>query len=335
MVCKRLFLVLLAGVFAAGSVFAGGGGEKAASGGKPVEINIAHIVNEDNTWHKASVFFKNDVESRSGGKITVKIYPNSQLGTEMDAVNSIMTDGGTDITYTGESMQSVIPELGVLGVPYLISSSEHLHKVAGGPIGKQLEELLLKNANMRVIGYFERGPRNVTSNKPIRTPADMKGFVIRVSASPIVVATMEALGAKPTPMAFAEVFTALQQKTIEGQENPLAMIKTGNFYEVQKYLNKTEHQRSWIYAVLSETKYKSLPDDLKSLILDAGKKMQAHEHELFLKDEKELEQFLTQKGMTFVSDVDVAAFSKQASTGVEKVLPEKMRPFYNQIKAVK
>jgi tripartite ATP-independent transporter DctP family solute receptor len=335
---KRLALTVLAGLIAGGGAFATGGSDKgksgsAASEGKTYEINIAHIVNEDNTWHKASVFFKNDVESRSSGRIKVNIYPNSQLGTEIDVINSIMTDGGSDITFTGESMQSVIPEMGVLGVPYLMTSSAQLNKVATGSVGKQLEALLIKDANMRVLGYFERGPRNVTANKPIRTPGDMSGFVIRVPASPITVAAMEALGAKPTPMAFAEVFTALQQKTIDGQENPLAMIKTGNFYEVQQYLNKTEHLRSWVYIVLSETKFQSLPKDLQDLVIDAGKKMQAYEHDLFLKDETELEQFLRSSGMTIISDVDQAAFAQQASAGVEKVLPAKIKPLYDQIKA--
>jgi tripartite ATP-independent transporter DctP family solute receptor len=336
---KILALTVLAGLIAAGGVFAGGnraqGSAGSADSGKTFELNIAHIVNEDNTWHKASLFFKNDVESRSGGRIKVNIYPNSQLGTEIDVINSIMTEGGSDITFTGESMQSVIPEMGVLGVPYLMTSSDQLNKVAQGPVGKQLEDLMIKNANMRVLGYFERGPRNVTSNKPIRKPQDMSGFVIRVPASPITVAAMEALGAKPTPMAFAEVFTSLQQKTIDGQENPLAMIKTGNFYEVQQYLNKTEHLRSWVYIVLSESKFKSMPKDLQDLVIDAGKKMQAHEHDLFLKDETELEQFLSRSGMTIVSDVDQAAFAAQASAGVEKVLPAKIKPLYDQIKAVK
>ncbi|MDR2494804.1 MAG: TRAP transporter substrate-binding protein [Spirochaetaceae bacterium] len=327
----RFVMTVLAGCIAVGGVYAKG--KPAETGSKTYELNIAHIVNEDNIWHKASVFFKNDVESRSGGRIKVNIYPNSQLGTEIDVINSIMTNGGSDITFTGESMQSVVPEMGVLGVPYLMTSSEQLNRVATGPVGKQLEGLLVKDANMRVLGYFERGPRNVTSNKPIRTPADMSGFVIRVPASPITVAAMEALGAKPTPMAFAEVFTSLQQKTIDGQENPLAMIKTGNFYEVQQYLNKTEHLRSWVYIVLNETKFQSLPKDLQDIVVDAGKKMQAHEHELFLKDETELEQFLAQNGMTIVSDVDQAAFAQQAGSGVEKVLPAKIKPLYDQIKS--
>lgn len=302
--------------------------------GKIYEIAISHIVNEDHTWHKASVMFKEYVEEKSHGRISVKLYPNSQLGNEIDTINSIMTDGGADITYAGESMQSVIPEMGILGVPYLIHSSEHLKKVAGGEVGRKLEALMAEHANMISLGYFERGPRNVTANKPIRTLSDIKGLIIRVPSSPITVAAMESLGAKPTPMAFSEVFTSLQQGTIQAQENPLAMIKTGNFYEVQKYLCKTEHLRSYLYAVMSKSKFDSLPEDLQTLVLEAGAKMQEYEHELFLKEEEELEGFLKSKGMTFIDDVDCENFAAVALAGVEKVLPEKIRPLYDEIKAM-
>jgi tripartite ATP-independent transporter DctP family solute receptor len=327
----------------AGSLFAGGGQQQPGGSGsgtqKPFEIVISHIVNEDNSWHKASLFFKEQLESRSGGRIKVNIHPNSELGTEMDAINSIMTEGGVDITFTGESMMSVIPEMGVIGVPYMISSLNHLEKTVNGPVGKKLEDLMLQKANMRSLGYFARGPRDITSNKPIRVPADLQGFNIRVPASPITVAAWEALGAKPTPMAFAEVFTALQQKTIDGQENPLAMIKTGNFYEVQSYLNKSEHLIAWVYIVMSETKFKSLPKDLQDLVLTVGKETQDYERKIFLQEEQELEQFMKDHSMTIVADVDKAAFAAQASAGIERVLKERTEyantiyPLYQQIKA--
>lgn len=300
--------------------------------GEVYEINISHIVNEDNVWHKASVHFQEYLEEKSEGRIKVNIYPNSSLGNEIDAINSIMTDGGVDITYTGESLQSVIPEMGILGVPYLMRTSEELQAVADGPVGEKLEALMSEQANMIALGYFERGPRNVTANKEIRTPEDMKNLIIRVPASPITVAAMEALGAKPTPMAFSEVFTALQQGTIEAQENPLAMIATSNFYEVQKYLCRTEHLRSYVYIAMSKTKFDSMPEDLQALVLEAGQEMQKYEHELFLKDEEELETFLKDQGMTFIEDVDVDAFAKAATEGVEKVLPEELVPIYNEIK---
>lgn len=333
---KAAVVAVLVAVVVAGVYFftSKNGASKLAEEEKTYEISVAHVVNEDHTWHKASEFFKDYVEEKSGGRIKVKLYPNNQLGNEIDVINSIMTDGGADITFTGESMQSVIPELGLLGVPYLVRTPEQLTAVATGPVGKQLEALMLEHANMRTLGYFERGPRNITANKPIKSLADMKGLVIRVPASPITVAAMEALGAKPTPMAFAEVFTSLQQGTISAQENPLAMIKTGNFYEVQKYLCRSEHLLSYVYAVMSNSKFESMPEDLQEIVLEGGRKMQEYEHELFLKEEAELANFLRDKGMTFVEDVDREAFAKRALEGVEKVLPEPIRPLYDQVRAM-
>ena len=335
---KAAVLLLIVAVIGVGYYFTRGNSAQQsaapADDGQVYEISVAHIVNEDNTWHKASLFFKEYVEEKADGRIEVKIYPNNQLGSEIDVINSIMTDGGADITFTGESMQSVIPELGILGVPYLMRSSAQLNEVAGGAVGKQLEELMLEHANMKVLGYFERGPRNITANKPIRTPDDMKGLVIRVPASPITVAAMEALGAKPTQVASEEVFTSLRQGTISAQENPLAMIKTGNFYEVQKYLCRTEHLRPCVYIAMSNSKFESLPLDLREVVAEAGAKMQEYEHELFLKEEAELEDFLKEKGMIFVDDVDRDAFAEKALSGVEKVLPEKIKPLYEQITAM-
>ncbi|MBQ7578090.1 MAG: TRAP transporter substrate-binding protein [Synergistaceae bacterium] len=300
-------------------------------------ITVTHIVDENHSWHKASEFFKQEVEKRSGGKIEVKIYPNSQLGNEIDTIQSALTGGGVDVVITGESMMTYVPELGILGVPYLMTSDAHVEAVAGGEIGKEIENLMLMDgAGFRCLAYFVRGPRDVTANKAIRTPDDIKGLIIRTPASTITVSTFESFGAKPTPMAFSEVFTSLQSGTIQGQENPLAMIKSGNFYEVQKFLCKTEHLRTWLYFAMSEQSFQALPADLQKIVLEVGKEMQAYEHELFLKDESELEGFLQSKGMTIINDVDQAAFAKLADSAMQKLMEGEykyLKPLYDKIKA--
>ncbi|MBQ9433185.1 MAG: TRAP transporter substrate-binding protein [Synergistaceae bacterium] len=300
-------------------------------------IVVTHIVDEGHSWHKASEFFKQEVEKRSNGRIAVTVYPNSQLGNEIDTIQSALTGGGVDIVVTGESMMTYVPELGILGVPYLMTSNAHVEAVAGGEIGKEIENLMLMDgAGFRCLAYFVRGPRNVTAHKAIKTPDDIKGMIIRTPASTITVSTFEAFGAKPTPMAFSEVFTSLQSGTIQGQENPLAMIKSGNFYEVQKYLCKTEHLRTWLYFAMAEQSFQALPKDLQDIVLAVGKEMQAYEHELFLQDEAELEGFLSSKGMTIVNDVDQAAFAKLADGAMQKLMQGEykyLKPLYDKIKA--
>jgi len=306
--------------------------EAKADSGETYEIVIGHIVDENNTWHKASLKFKEIVEDKSGGRIKVTIYPNNQLGSEVEMIQSILTNGGCDITYTGESMQTYAEELGIIGMPYAITSDDHMDAVLNGEVGQELEDLMLQSG-MRCLGYFTRGPRNVTSNKEIKTPDDLKGFIIRTPQSPMTVAAFEAMGAKPTPMAFGEVFTSLQQGVIDGQENPLAMIKTGAFSEVQKYVVRTEHLRAWVYIAMGEEKFQSLPEDLQQVVLDAGKEMQTYEHELFLAEETELENELKDAGMTFV-DVDQKLFAEKAIAGVLPILTEKQSALYDKIKAL-
>ncbi|MDR1947671.1 MAG: TRAP transporter substrate-binding protein [Desulfovibrio sp.] len=326
---KNLFILLF--FLSALGVGGSAGSASAAPAGKVFTVSIAHHVGEDNSWHRASIFFKEYLEGKSGGRIKVNVFPSDQLGAETEVIRSILTDGGVDITFTGESMQSVVPEMGILAVPYMIASSGDLRRIVNGGVGKRLEELLGKTANLAVLGFFERGPRNVTANRPIRTPDAMKGLKIRITASSISKAAMEAVGAKPVPMPISQVSDAIRRGVIEAQENPLAMIATWKFYEVQKFLCKTEHLRSWVYIVMSKPKLDSMPPDLQDLVREAGREMQRVEHEMFLKDEILLEAFLKDNGMTFVEDVDRQAFEEVARPAVERLLSPEVRSLYDMI----
>ncbi len=314
---------------------AGGSAETtaaAAGNGKAeYEINIGHINDERDSWHQGALKFKEYVEKESGGRIAVNVYPNSTLGTEVDMIQSILTQGGCDITFTGESMQTYQPDLGIIGMPYLIKSDAHMEAVLNGEVGEELEGLMEK-CGMKVLGYYTRGPRNVTSNKKITSPADMNNFVIRTPQSAMTVAAFEAVGAKPTPMALAEVFTSLQQGTIEGQENPLAMIQNSSFYEVQDYVIRTEHLRAWVYIAMGKAQFDALPADLQEIVVKGGQEMQAYEHELFLKNEAELESKLTEEGMEFI-DVDQNEFAEAMTKGVMEVLTDSQKALYEKISA--
>ncbi len=347
---KKPVALLLAAVMAASMTACGGGGSStpattaaagggaaetngaSSSGGKAeFEINIGHINDERDSWHQGALKFKEYVEEKSGGRIAVNVYPSSQLGTEVDMIQSILTQGGCDITFTGESMQTYQPDLGIIGMPYLIKSDAHMEAVLTGDVGKELEDLMDK-CGMKVLGYYTRGPRNITSNKKITSPADMNNFVIRTPQSAMTVAAFEAVGAKPTPMALAEVFTSLQQGTIEGQENPLAMIQNSSFYEVQDYVIRSEHLRAWVYIAMGKAQFEALPADLQEIVVEGGKEMQAYEHELFLKNEAELEKTLTEEGMEFV-DVDQDAFAEAMTAGVLAVLTDSQKALYEKISA--
>lgn len=317
---------------AATTAAAGEAAAPAENTGEKIELVVGHINAEDHTWHKMAEKFKEVVEEKSGGQVAVTIYPNSQLGTEVETIQSAIAGrGDCDIVFTGESMQTYAEELGIIGMPYAITSDEHMTAVLEGEVGKELDELMLK-AGLRNLGAITRGPRNITSNKVINSPADLQGFIIRTPESKMTMAAFEAMGAKPTPMAFSEIFTSLQQGVIHGQENPLANIYDASLFEVQDYVISTEHLRAWVYFAISEARFSSFPADIQTMISDAAAEAIAYEHELFLSDEAELRTRLEEKGMEFI-EVDQAPFKEKAVAGVLSVLSDKQKAIYDKIAA--
>ena len=294
-----------------------------------VTLKFGHLASEDHTWHKAALKFKEVVEARSAGQITVSVYPNSQLGQEMDLVNSIQL-GTADMTITGESLQNWAPKAALLAVPYAFSSAEEMRVAASGPVGEEISAEIVEKTDLQPIAWFERGPRHLTSNRPIKTPGELNGLKLRVPNVPLFVKVWQELGAKPTPMAFGEVFTSLQQNTIEAQENPLSLIDSASFYEVQKHVNETAHVRSWIYVVIGKKKLDSMPANLQAIVHEAAAEMQAHEHELFLAEEQALRAKLEGKGMTFVES-DQAAFAAKAKSAVLAALSPEQRALFEKL----
>ena len=250
-------------------------------------LKLGHLANEENTWHLASVRFAEELAARTDGRIAVEVFPNESLGKEVDLINGMQL-GTVDMTITGESLQNWAAMAALLAVPYAYKSIEHMDEVAGGPVGADIKAQIIEKAQIRPIAYFARGPRNLTSNRPIKSPDDLNGLKLRVPNVPLFVDVWKALGAQPTPMAFSEVFTSLQNGTIDAQENPLALIKSANFNEVQDYINKTEHVRSWIYLTISKISWNKLSEEDQAAVMDAAAAAQAYERELFIEDEKQL-----------------------------------------------
>ncbi|RZS95807.1 TRAP transporter substrate-binding protein [Cecembia calidifontis] len=297
-------------------------------------LRFGHLANEQNIWHKAALKFAEEVKQRSDGRILVKVYPNEQLGKEMDMITGILAEV-IDIMITAESLENwSLPYAILCATPYAIRDSDHLHKVAGGAIGKEMEQHIIDVAGLKPIAYFERGARNLTSNVPVRHPDDLKGLIIRVPNVSLYVSTWSALGAKPTPMAFSEVFTALQQSTIHGQENPFALIRNAGLFEVQKYVNLTEHVKGWAYVVMGNKQFEKLPEDLQQVIMVSAKIMQEYEHSLFLEQEALDVQFLKNKGMEFI-EVDKEAFEKLAKKAVRESFTKEQMALYERIQQVR
>lgn len=318
MLSRTKFATIFAAGFAAVAIFA------APSAAAELTLKLGHLANEENIWHKAAVKFGEELSALTNGRIEVQVFPNESLGKEMDLINGMQL-GTADMTITGESLQNWAPMAALLAVPYAYTSLEDMDAVAGGEIGEKIEAETIEKAQVRPIAYFARGPRNLTSNRAITKPEELNGLKLRVPNVPLFVDVWQTLGAQPTPMAFSEVFTSLQNGTIDAQENPLALIKSANFNEVQSHVNLTEHVRSWIYLTISELTWSKLSDADKEAVTEAGKRTQAYERDLFLADEKKLAEELKAKGMTFV-EVDQAAFAANAKDAVLANVKEEIRP---------
>jgi tripartite ATP-independent transporter DctP family solute receptor len=298
-----------------------------------VTLKLGHLANEQNVWHRAALKLAEEAAALSNGRIEVQVFPNDTLGREMDLINGMQL-GTSDMTITGESLQNWSPLASLLAVPYAVTSIQQMDAVAGGAIGQQIAQEIVTRARVRPLAYFARGPRNLTANRAIRTPEELNGLRLRVPNVPLFVSVWQALGARPTPMAFGEVFTSLQNGTIDGQENPLALIRSANFNEVQRFVNQTEHVWSWIYVAISERRWQQLSAIDKEAMAEAARRAQAFERTLFLEDERNLEAELKTKGMTFVAS-DQAAFAARARPASLAGVRAEAKPLLEQIVALR
>jgi len=296
-----------------------------ALGQETVTLKFAHVAARDNTWHLGAVKFAELVDAKTNGEVKVIVYPDSELGSERETVEGIPM-GLSDITISADSLALWAPSISLQSQLFTFRDGEHIKKFMNSEVAEKIRSEILNKAGLRVIAWFERGPRYITSNRPIRKVEDLKGFKIRVPDVPLFIKAFQAFGATPVPMAFGEVFTSLQQGVIDGQENPLALIYSQKFYEVQKYINRTAHVRQGIFVVMGEEKFKSLSAKNQQAVLEAAQEMQEYEHSLFLAKEKELEEELKAHGAQFI-DVDLEGFKKAVADIIKDYYPEYLEDY--------
>jgi len=210
--------------------------------------------------------FKEPVEALSKGRIKVEIYPNAQLGGDREMSEAVQM-GTLQMAIPATSpLAGFDKRVQILDIPYLFSSRETAFEGIDGELGKTINGYL-ESKGFAVLGYLENGMRHVTNSKrPIYKPEDMKGIKIRTMENPMHMAYFKEVGANPTPMSWGELYTALQQKTVDAQENPYALIVDGKFYEVQKYASETGHVFSFELIIANKKFMESLPKDLREIV---------------------------------------------------------------------
>ena len=264
-----------------------------------------------------------EVKEKTSGRIDIQIFPNSQLGSGKDMIEAV-SSGALQMTTDGAgALSAFLPQLSIIEAPYLWRDAAHMAKAAGTPLYAKLNEDLSSRRNMRMLNLTYYGKRHLTTgSKAVRTPADMAGFKLRVPPVDTFRAMAEAWGARATPIAFGELYLALSQGAVDGQENPLPTIQSGKFFEVQKYLVLTEHIITPRMIIVNETFWKGLrlaDRDVLQAAFGAGAAWQ--DKELLSQEATLVNTFKTQ-GMTVI-EPDLAVWRKPVLDSVPKMFAEK------------
>ncbi|QEA37608.1 TRAP transporter substrate-binding protein [Pistricoccus aurantiacus] len=252
------------------------------------------------TQYELGTKFAELIEEKTDGDIKVNIFPNSQLGSEQDTVNNASM-GMLDLSIVAiNNITPFSPTVGVLTLPYVIQSAEDAKKLTQGEIGDQMTENTIRDAGVRILGWAYSGCRRLTNSvKPVATPEDLDGLVIRVPKNEIMIAAYQAWGVNPNPLAWSETFTALQQGVVDGQDNPYITIDAMKFYEVQDHVTDSCYVFSLEPLIMGEGQFQSLDPEMQQAVLDAGKEATEHSFEYLLETEADIkDKLVNEHGMT-------------------------------------
>ncbi len=341
----------LSALFLAGSLVACGGGEKepassnesgndggTAEGGideVTIAIGTAAPDNDTSHYHQFVMKFQEELDAKTGGAIKIDYHPNGELGGEREMIEAVGL-GTLDAVISGAGPLGNFSSLSnTLDFPFLFRDREHAYKVLDGELGNEIAEQM-KDSNLELIAWAENGFRNLTNNeRPIIKPDDLKGLKIRTQENEIHLQTFTDYGAAPTPMAFTELFSAMQQGVVDGEENPLSVIVPNKFYEVQKYITISEHFYQAAPFIINKTLFDGLSAETQQIIRDAAAVARDHEREFIAQQSEEFLQTLIDNGMEVVSgdEYDREAFVA-ASQNVYDKYKDEYGDFIERIKAV-
>ena len=270
-------------------------------------IKIGHGHSDKHSFHLAMQKFDEILQQKVPGQFKIEIFPQARLGSERE-MQEQLTIGTLEMTVTG-LLGIYEPKLALLELPYLFRDREHIQKAQRGEAVQKIAASLPAKG-LRLIGFVENGYRNLTNNvRPVSKPGEVKGLKIRTPENPAQIETFKALGAAPTPMAFSELYAALRQGVVDGQENPLQNIYDGKFYEVQKHLALTGHIYNSAYIIVSEAFYQRLKPQHRKSVEEAAAEAGRWQFDYIAKKDAELLDTLKKAGMQ-VTEADQEAFRK-------------------------
>lgn len=298
------------------------------------KLKWAHVYEPNEPFHTQSVWAAGEIAKRTNGRYSIDVYPSSQLGKETD-INQGLSLGSVDMIISGSSFAArSYPPIGITYYPYVFRDANHLIAYTKSDVFKELAKGYTDKTGHQILAVTYYGARHTSSNRPIKTCADLKGLKMRVPDVPAYLAMPRACGANTAPIAFAEVYLALQNGTVEAQENPLTTIEAKKFYEVQKHIALTGHIVDHLNTVVSANLWKKLSDEDKKIFSDVAQEAAARATADIQTKEKELVDFFRQKGLT-VTEVDKEDFKQNVLKNVTFESFGYRKPDYDKIQAIK
>ena len=287
-------------------------------------IRYAHSAPVAHGWQVWGVQFKQSLEQRTGGKLQVVIYPNAQMGTERDTAQAVRV-GSLEMGAVGVALMNWVPDMSITDAPFLFPTRPQAYAALDGALGNELKRRSLAQG-FRLVGWTDLGYRVMTNNKhQISKVADMRDLKMRVPDSKSYIAMMQATGASIVTVDLSELYLALRQGVADGQETPPSVIKSNKYYEVQKYLARTNHILTTAYVVVNPAAFDSLSPQEQTAFLAASDDATRYLRDYTQRDEAASFAFLKDKGMQLNLDVDIESF-RTVCTAVWPKFPELFRP---------
>jgi tripartite ATP-independent transporter DctP family solute receptor len=286
-------------------------------------LKLGHAVNTTDGQHAAAVKMAELVKQRTNGDVEITIYPANQLGNDAAMINGAR--GGTiDIVSSGASnYNGIVANTAAMELPFVFRSAQHAYTVLDGPVGTGVLNELAPHG-LKGLAYWENGWRAFTNNKrPVKTPDDLKGLKIRSTPNPYHIQAFKLLGMNPSPMAIAELYTALEVGTFDAQEHPINVTWSSKFYEVQKHLTVSNHVYSPLILAMNKAKFDSLPANYQQIVVDAAREAAKYQRDLNAGNASKVVAELKKAGMQVVENVDMAPFQKIVSESIAKTFAEK------------
>lgn len=298
--------------------------------GKKWSLKAGHVAAATHPMNLTLIEMSKQIEQKTGGRVKFDVFPEAAIGGEREMIEGARI-GTVDIALTTSAvLGNFAPQMKLFDLPFLFKDREDAIKVLDGPIGQKLLDSMT-DKGLIGLAFWENGFRNFTNSKrPINKPEDLKGLRMRTMENPIHLDAWKALGASPTPMAWAEVYTALQQGTVDGQENPLAIIFTNRIYEVQKYLAMTNHNYSPMVLLVSKKLWDTFPADIKTAFKELARSNANVERGMLKQAEDKYLEDMKKAGVN-VTYPDTAPFRERVKPVYDKYSKEIGVDIINQI----